>query len=258
MTIPEPQSNPWNADLYDGRHSFVWKRGGEVAELLAPKPGERILDLGCGTGHLTAQIAERGAKVVGIDNAASMIAQARTTYPNLRFELLDAAEMPFHDEFDAVFSNAVLHWIKRQADVAAGIARALKPGGRFVAEFGGRGNIRHIYDALCAALAAAGIAEPQRLSPWYYPSIGEYAALLEQLGLETSYAVLFDRPTPLEGERGLRNWLDMFASPWLSAVPAGQRGAVVDHVERLLRPSLYRDGTWTADYRRLRIVAIKL
>jgi trans-aconitate methyltransferase len=249
----KPQDTRWDARLYDDKHSFVWKHGAALLELLAAQPGERILDLGCGTGHLTAQIAATGAMVFGIDAAPAMIDEARRTYPALTFNVGDARDFSFPEPFDAVFSNAVLHWIKEPERVLACINRALRPGGRFVAEFGGKGNVRRIGDALLRTVADLGLG-PVEL-PWYYPSVGEYARLLEKHGLEVVYAVLFDRPTPLEGEAGLRHWIEMFAHSVLNIVPEGQRTEFLRRVEEQLRPHLQRDGTWIADYRRLRVVA---
>jgi trans-aconitate methyltransferase len=243
----------WNPALYDDKHSFVWKYGASLLELLAPQAGERILDLGCGTGHLTAQIAEAGAEVIGIDTAVAMIEQARKAYPQLRFEIMDARNFTFAEPFDAVFSNAVLHWVKRAGEVIACVRRALKPGGRFVAEFGGRGNVRQIAAALESVFVELGYGSFE--SPWYYPSVAEYASLLEQNGLEVTYATLFDRPTPLEGEHGLRHWIEMFGGAILDRVPADRRGLFFQRVEEQLRPTLYREGIWSADYRRLRVVA---
>src|SRR5947209_1485354 len=137
-------SNPWNAALYDVKHSFVWQHGAALLELLALQPGERILDLGCGTGHLTAQLAAAGADVVGIDRSAEMIAQARHSSPALRFDLADARDLVFDEPFDAVFSNAALHWIREPERVVSSIRRVLKPAGRFIAELGGKGNVQTI------------------------------------------------------------------------------------------------------------------
>ena len=164
----------WDSSLYDDRHSFVWKKVGDLVELLAPQPGERVLDLGCGTGHLTAQIAARGAVTTGLDASVSMIAQARQNYPKLKFALGDASAFRFDDPFDAVFSNAALHWIPDAAGVIANVARALKPDGRFVLEMGGKGNIARIVKVLSEVLREAGCA-PR--NPWYFPSAGEYANL---------------------------------------------------------------------------------
>jgi trans-aconitate 2-methyltransferase len=250
---PAIPTTHWDATRYDGHHAFVWQQGVVLLELLAPRPGERILDLGCGTGHLTAQIAAAGAEVVGLDLAPTMIEQARRTYAQLRFVTGDARDFAFDQPFDAVLSNAALHWVKPPEKVIACVARALKPGGRFVAEFGGRGNVRAIADALTHGAEAIGIRDWR--PNWYFPSVGEYAALLEAGGLEVRFATLFDRPTPLQGEGGMRQWVAMFAGGLLDAVPAGAREDFLGRVEAELRPTLYHDGVWHADYRRLRVVA---
>jgi len=245
----------WNAQLYDNKHSFVWKLAGGVLELLAPQPGERILDLGCGTGHLTGKIAEAGAYVVGVDRSPEMIVQAREQYPALRFEVMDARELQLEGPFDAVFSNATLHWIHEPERVIAGVARLLKPGGRFVAEFGGKGNTGELLRAVERIWSKEAIPGPAP-RPWYYPSIPEYAGLLEKHGLEVAYAILFDRPTPLDdGELGLRNWLDMFGASFGASLSASTRSQLKNEIERELRPILFRDGHWVMDYRRLRISA---
>jgi trans-aconitate methyltransferase len=245
----------WDAGLYDDKHSFVWKLAAGVLELLDAKPGERILDLGCGTGHLTARIAEAGAYVVGIDRSPEMIRQAVEKYPSLRFEVMDAREIALDGNFDAVFSNATLHWIKEPVRVIAGIKKLLSPGGRFVAEFGGKGNTRELLKAVQHAWQKLGIAGSAP-HPWYYPSLAEYAGLLEQHGFEVTYATLFDRPTPLDdGERGLRNWLEMFGSAFLEGLPEITKEPLLVEIERELRPKLFRDDQWVMDYRRLRIMA---
>ena len=248
----------WNTALYDGKNAFVWKHGRGVVELLAPQPGERILDLGCGTGHLTNQIAMAGAEVVGVDKSQSMIEEARRLYPNLRFEIADATGLRADQPFDAVFSNAAIHWMKEQSVVARRILGVLKPGGRFVAEFGGKGNIQAIRTALTEAVEAAGETINSEPFARYYPSIGEYATLLEAEGFRVTFATHFDRPTKLdEGENGLRNWLFTFADNVIESLPANKREGVIGQVERELRPRLFRDESWYADYRRIRIVATK-
>lgn len=255
--LPKPEQT-WNAGLYDQRHAFVYQRGADLLELLAPCASERILDLGCGTGHLTAQIAARGAEVLGLDASAEMIAQARRNHPQLTFDIADATQFEVAKPFDAVFSNAVLHWVKPPEKAVERIAAALRPGGRFVAEFGGQGNVAAIIAAAAQAVSAVLGRDAGDVNPWYFPSVGEYTALLEASGLEVCYATLFDRPTPLEeGERGMANWLEMFAAPCFAMLDEADRPrSIADAVERA-RPKLYRDGQWTADYRRLRVVAIK-
>lgn len=225
----------WDAQRYQAACSFVWQLGEGVLDLLDPQPGELILDLGCGAGQLTSKIVERGARVIGMDASAEMIAQAQSNFPALDCRVADATNFVLHQPVDAVFSNAVLHWIHDQRSALACIRDALKPGGRFVAEFGGKGNTHSIVEA-------AGV------NPWYYPSIGEYSALLEQHGFEVRFATLFDRPTRMEGENAMEDWLKMFGAKLTSDPHA---------LAEKLRPKLYRDGAWTIDYRRLRIVAMR-
>ncbi|MBW4576901.1 MAG: methyltransferase domain-containing protein [Aphanothece sp. CMT-3BRIN-NPC111] len=250
--------NRWDNALYESKHAFVWQYGEELLQLLSVQPGERILDLGCGTGQLTQKIALAGAEVMGIDQAPTMIEKAKANYPDIQFAVADAKSFQVDEPFDAIFSNAVLHWITEPDAVISCMREALKPKGRFVAEFGGQGNIKAIASALYSVLEASGYASPEKMSPWYFPSIGEYATRLEQQGFDVTYAVLFDRPTPLEdGDAGMANWISMFGSRFLSALSADEQTRVIQAIEHRLKPTLYRDGTWIADYRRIRLVAIK-
>ncbi|MDJ0632339.1 MAG: methyltransferase domain-containing protein [Xenococcaceae cyanobacterium MO_188.B29] len=248
--------NNWNTVLYEGKHEFVWKYGEEVIELLAPQPGEYILDLGCGTGQLTDKIAATRAKVTGIDRSKEMIIKAKKNYPQLNFAVADATKFTLEQPLDAVFSNAVLHWIKRPEAVINCIQQALKPGGRFVAQFGGKDGVKQILQALTETLANSGYGVAT--NPWYFPSIGEYTSLLEKHGLEVTYAHLFDRPTPLEsGDAGLPNWLKMFAGSFVSRLSTEEEKEIIEQVVTKLKPILYSDGIWTADYRPIRIMAVK-
>ena len=249
----------WDASRYDSAHSFVWERGRGVVELLAPKPGERILDMGCGTGHLTAQIAESGAEVVGIDSSEDMVRVASENYPHIRFKVADARSLPFDGEFDAVFSNAVLHWVRPPEAVVDSVRRALRPGGRFVAEFGGENNIRTIMTAVGEALDSLERNGTEVYRPnKYFPPLDEYVSLLESRDFRVVYSDHFERPTPLEGgEDGLRRWLRMFGWDYLASLSPEQRKQVVAHIEDVTRPVLYSNGEWTADYWRLRFEACK-
>ncbi|NWG15225.1 MAG: methyltransferase domain-containing protein [Chloroflexi bacterium] len=249
--------NAWNASLYDDKHHYVADFGEQLIELLSPKPGESILDLGCGTGHLAHKIAAFGARVVGVDNSADMIKLACQNYPELTFIQAEGGDYRPDEPLDAIFSNAALHWMTDAERVAAGMWRALKPGGRLVAEFGSRGNIQTILGGIGNALQAYGLYLFPDALPWYFPSLGEYASLLEKHSFRVVYAADFDRPTPLEGEDGLRNWLNMFAGSLFHFIPAEQTDEIIADIETRLRPVLYRDGQWIADYRRLRIVALK-
>jgi trans-aconitate 2-methyltransferase len=246
-------TSPWDADRYEGNHSYVWQFGASLVDLLAPQAGERILDVGCGTGHLTAEIAGRGAQVVGIDSSPGMLGQARQNYPTLTFALADATSFRFPEPFDGVFSNAVLHWVRDAAGAVRSITEALRPGGRFVAEFGGKGNIAIIRAALQQVLGDSA----EEKCPWTFPGIGEYASLLERHGLEVREAWLFDRPTPVEGENAMEDWLEMFAGSYFQGLPPKTAKEKTAEIVARLRPLLYRDGVWTLDYRRLRVVAIR-
>jgi trans-aconitate methyltransferase len=246
-------SNTWDANHYDASHSYVWTLAADLIELLAPAPGERVLDLGCGTGHLTAKIVERGASVVGIDASTEMVRQARENYPGIEFRVGDATSFELAEPFDAVFSNATLHWVKDAGAAAGRIAGTLRPGGRFVAEFGGAGNVRETCRAIAAGLAAVGAPAFEALSPWYFPGIAEYSAVLERAGLEVTFATLFDRPTAVEA--GLRSWVEMYGTTFLNAVGEAKREAFMEAVEAAGRGALFKDGKCVADYRRLRVVA---
>ncbi|BDI17807.1 SAM-dependent methyltransferase [Nostoc cf. commune SO-36] len=251
-------SNNWDTSLYEDKHAFVWQYGEDLLKFLNPQPGESILDLGCGTGQLTEKIAQAGAEVMGVDYAPAMIEKARENYPHIRFDVADARNFQVDKPLDAVFSNAVLHWVKEADSAIASIHQSLKPGGHFVAEFGGKGNVKAIATALEHALEAINISV-QALNPWYFPSIGEYASLLEQEGFDVIYSCLFARPTPLAGgEAGMANWIQMFASAFLAGLSGKQQIQVIRVVEEYLKPTLYQQGAWTADYRRIRIIAIKL
>ena len=251
-------TNQWNAVQYDAKHSFVYEKAKGLVDLLAPNVGERILDLGCGTGALTAEIAGRGAEILGVDRSEEMIAQARKKFPALQFAVLDARELRYDAGFDAVFSNAVLHWILEAEQVIAGVAQALKRGGRLVAEFGGKGNIQKLMEGFQRAFSALGMREPDGVSPLFYPSVAEYAGLLEKHGLEVREASLFDRPTVLEeGERGLENWIRLFWQTFIQKMGEQNAQQWIHEVERQCKPELFHDGSWELDYRRLRIAAWK-
>ena len=232
----------WDAERYQGRHSYVFAYGESLIDLLEPRAGERILDLGCGSGQLTAKIAATGAEVTGLDGSAEMIAEAQRNFPKLTFKIADAADFTVDTPFDAVFSNAALHWVKDAGGVASSVARALRPGGRFVVDMGGKGNVQGIIEAV---RDVAGSVE----TPWHFPSLGEYTSLLERHGFEISFATLFDRPTRVEGEDGLEDWLLMFGDSITGAKEIRR------NVAERLRSKMFHDGAWVLDYRRLRVVA---
>lgn len=263
--------NTWNAKLYDDAQNFIWKFGTNVVDLLDPLKGENILDLGSGTGHLAAQIAERGAHVVGIDGSAAMVAEAKAGYPTLRFFHVDArtlvsqdlvapeaaaAELLNNAQYDAVFSNATLHWIPDAESVIRGVGRLLKAGGRFVAEMGGRGNVSKVHAAIAAARAKLGY--DARPSVLFFPALSRYATLLEANGFEVVSMQLFDRPTALQGEHGLAEWALSLARNEIDDIPARDIDAFNAELERIGRAELHDGTQWIADYRRLRFVAKRL
>jgi SAM-dependent methyltransferase len=223
-----------------------------VLDLLKPQRGERILDLGCGDGVLTEKIVGAGASVVGVDAAPDMIAAARKR--GLDARVLDGMRLDFDSEFDAVFSNAALHWMKDDPDaVIAGAARALKPRGRFVAEMGGHGCVAAITVALVAVLERRGV-DGQPATPWYFPTVDDYRGRLERGGFVVEYIELIPRPTPLPTD--MAGFLDTFGEPFLGRLPAADRAAARDEVVALLRPVLCDEaGRWTGDYIRLRFLA---
>jgi trans-aconitate methyltransferase len=243
----------WNPDRYARNARFVAELGMPVVDLLNPLPGERILDLGCGDGALTAKLVALGCRVVGVDSSPEQIEAARAR--GLDAHVVDARNLRFEAEFEAVFSNAVLHWIP-QADAAiAGVGRALKPGGRFVGEMGGQGNIVQIKTALAQALARRNV-DADRVFPWYFPSPAEYRTRLEAGGFEVNSISLFPRPTPLPGD--MIAWLETFAGGIMAALPPDDRLAFLSEVQETLRPTLSDEqGNWTADYVRLRFAARK-
>ncbi len=247
--------NDWNAQLYNDKHAFVWQMGAGVVELLAPREGERVLDLGCGTGELTAQIAACGADVVGLDASPAMLRQARARFPSMEWHEGDARDFDLGTDFDAVFSNATLHWVFDHGAVARRVFRALKPGGRFVGEFGGRGNVARLESSLVRA------ARELELPPYQpsntFPTLREWAASLESGQLEPQFLQLFPRPTPLEGEDGLKNWWRQFRAAYLDALPRRDRDAVLGRAHDIAAPFLQSERGFFADYVRLRFVALK-
>jgi trans-aconitate methyltransferase len=243
----------WDSRLYDAKHNFVTKYGEDLLALLAPKPGQRILDVGCGTGHLTAQIAASGAEVVGLDRSPEMLAEARAAYPGLTFLEADAADFAVEQRFDAVFSNAALHWVRDAAGAVRCVQRALVPDGRFVAEFGGHGNVSRIAQAVRDSIRELRGEDIPHV--WYFPSIGEYGALLEQHGLLLEAAWLFDRVTPLDGDDGMAQWIRMFGGGMLVGIGEADREPILARAVERLEPQLRRNGRWYADYKRLRVVA---
>lgn len=251
--MASPATHQWDANLYATHAAFVPALGAPVLDLLAPKPGERVLDLGCGDGVLTQKLVDAGAVVVGVDADPQMVAAAREK--GLDARLGDARHLAFDGEFDAVFTNAALHWVGAPAQVTAGVARALKPGGRYVGEFGGHGNIAAIRVALRSVLRAHNYrVEPDETS--YYPTAEGFRKVLESAGFVVETCAIIPRPTPLP--TGITGWLNTFRGGFIDSagVPPEKRAQVIEDVRALLRPVLADDGgNWIADYVRIRFSA---
>lgn len=242
----------WDPTRYAKNAGFVPELGLPVLELLAPVAGERILDLGCGDGVLTQKLHDIGVDVKGVDASVEQIEAARRA--GLDADVVDGHALNFEREFDAVFSNAALHWMKRPDEVLTGVARALKPGGRFVAEMGGYMNVAALRVACWASLKARNI-DPADFDPWYFPSPAAYGEKLEKAGFQVEEIQLIPRQTPLPGD--VRGWLDTFCESFLNAVPAGEQTILLDEIAALVEPMLQDEkGNWTADYVRLRFCAI--
>jgi len=250
MTNP---NQSWDPDAYARNARFVSDLGAPVVELIAPRAGERILDLGCGDGALTVKLVELKCEVVGVDASAPQVEAARRL--GLDARVADGARLGFDVEFDAVFSNAAIHWMKPPDDVIAGVWRALRPGGRFVGEFGGHGCVATIKRALIDALRRRGI-DGNALDPWYFPTVEDYSARLARRGFAVRYIALIPRPTPLPTE--INGWLETFAQSFMAPLAAADRAEFIDEVREALRPDLCNgDSKWFADYVRLRFEANK-
>ena len=241
----------WSASDYARNGRFVQELAGPVFAMLAPKPGERILDLGCGDGALTAEIKASGADVLGVDLSDELLAVARMK--GLRVRKVDGHALDFVSEFGAVFSNAALHWMRKPELVIAGVHRALRSRGRFVGELGGHGNVAAIGTAM-RAVGRAHNGDPALVAPWFFPTVEEYSRLLTNGGFGVKEIALVPRPTPLKA--GMEGWLRTFGRSFFDQFPEPHRTEVVGQVVELLRPSLCdARGIWTADHIRLRFFA---
>jgi len=251
-TTKEKETNSWNADNYQQHASFVSALALPVVELLDPQEGERILDLGCGEGTLGLEIARHGASVLGVDLSAEMVAKAREN--GLEAEVMSVTQMPFDEAFDAVFSNAMLHWVREPELAVAHIAKALRSGGRFVAEFGGAGNVHHIVEAMRAAFQSHpeyGVFDDL----WYFPTPEQYRVILEAHGFEVASIELIPRPTPIDD---IAHWLALFTNGVTEYLSSEQTAQFRAEVRERLKESSYTEAEgWVADYVRLRVKAIK-
>lgn len=248
----QPPAQHWDPERYQRNAGFVAVLGELVLDLLAPRPGERILDLGCGDGALTQKLAARGAAVVAVDRSPEQVTAARAR--GLDARVADGAQLEFRSEFDAVFSNAALHWMREADAVIEGVFRALKPGGRFVGEMGGAGNVAKVLAATIEALDRRGI-DGRGAVPWYFPGTAEYRTKLERRGFRVRTIELFPRPTRLPGHIGA--WLETFGEAFLRLVAPTERASFLSEIATLLEPSLKDADGWSVDYVRLRFAAEK-
>ena len=248
----------WNPDLYKNNHSFVYDYGKDLLALLDPKDGEVILDLGCGTGELTFEISKKTRFITGIDASEKMLSKAKKSYPDIEFLNIDALSMDYRNKFDKVFSNAVFHWIFEQEKFLKNIYNSLKPGGKLIFQMGGKDNTAVIMLNLKKALIKRGLNKNAEKQVMFFPSVGEYSALLEKTGFTVRYALYFDRDTVLNGKDGLKNFINMFHNSYFEGIDENLRNEIIQEVENNVKPVLFKDGIWYADYKRLRIIAEKI
>jgi trans-aconitate methyltransferase len=250
--LPEQPDAKWDSQKYEENAAYVIEMAGEVLKWLAPQPGERILDLGCGDGRLSLALAEAGAQVVAVDGSPEMIEAASER--GLDARVIQGQDLEFEREFDAVFSNAALHWMHPHTAMLAGVARALKPGGRFVAQMGAHGCAAPLIVALSAVLELRGVDGSQAM-PWFFPTPDEYRGLLEAHGFRVNRIELVPAPTRLP--TGIEGWMDTFAHHFLDLLPPQERPAARDQAITFLRPAIAdRGGNWTVDFTSLRFEAV--
>jgi len=251
-------SPKWNPEFYNDKHSFVYNYGEDLIELLDPKKDERILDLGCGSGQLTFKISELAKEVIGIDKSQEMIAYAKSKFKNLEFQVADATNFIFLKKFDAIFSNATLHWVKNYKDVIKSMYENLNDQGRIVLEFGGKGNVQTIVNQLRNSLDKKGYLEQSKLKLWYFPSTEEYTNELESSGFRVLMAQHFNRPTELADENtGIKDWISMFGERFFKNVSTKHIEEIKIEVQEKVKSECLINGKWFADFKRIRFVAIK-
>ena len=248
----------WNPKLYNDKHSFVYNYGEDLINLLEPKRNERILDLGCGSGQLTYEISKSSKEVIGIDKSPEMIQEAKSKYKNIEFKVADASNFMFKEKFDGIFSNATLHWVTDYNGAIESMYNSLRPNGKIVLEFGGKGNVQTIVNQLRKSLAKRGYLEQSGLKLWYFPSISEYSTALESKGFRVVMAQHFDRPTELADENsGIKDWISMFGNGFFKNVRTSHIEEIKSEVQEMIKSECLIDGKWVADYKRIRIIAIK-
>ena len=247
----------WNAQNYTDNFSFVHKYGEGVMELITAAPGSFVVDLGCGNGALTEKLQEKGYRVLGVDASVDMLEKAKTMHPNLEFMAGDATGFELREKADVIFSNAVFHWIDadKQEKLIENVAKQLKIGGELVCEFGGKGCAEMVHASLEKNFAKRGLSY---LRVFYFPTIGQYAPILEKYGFRVEYAVLFDRPTVQQTENGLEDWIRMFNKKPFEGMDPAMMQEIIDETVEELKSKLFVDGKWIVDYVRIRFRAVKI
>ncbi|WP_431157810.1 class I SAM-dependent methyltransferase [Winogradskyella poriferorum] len=248
----------WKPELYNEKHSFVYQYGESLIKLLDPKGNQRILDLGCGSGQLTSKINEFAKETIGIDKSVEMIADAKSKFPEIEFQVMDASNFLFNEKFDSIFSNATLHWVKDFRNAIKCMYENLNSNGKIVLEFGGKGNVQTIVNELRNALRLRGYENQSNLDLWYFPSIGDYCTELESAGFRVLSAEHYDRPTELaDEESGIKDWISMFAESFFVGVLEKHIEEIKNEVQELIKDKCLINNKWYADYKRIRIVAVK-
>ena len=246
----------WNAADYEENFSFVHRYGENVLEMVENGNGGLAVDLGCGTGPLTPGLKEKGYRVLGIDESAQMVEAARAAHPELTFIQGNALNFSLEEKADVIFSNAVFHWIDGacQEELAQNLAAQIKPGGMLVTEFGGKGCAEAIHSTLEKCYSERGLKYPR---VFYFPTVGEYASVLEKAGFRIAFASLFDRPTPQNTQDGLKDWIRMFVKKPFEGMEETLKSEILKEAEDKLRSRLYIDGKWYIDYVRIRVKAVR-
>ncbi len=251
-------TSKWKPELYNEKHSFVYQYGEDLIKLLDPKENQRILDLGCGSGQLTFKISQFANETIGIDKSVEMIMDAKSKFPNINFQVADASNFRFDEKFDSIFSNAALHWVKDFKGAIKCMCDNLNSNGKIVLEFGGKGNVQTIVDELRNSLKIRGYDSQSKLDLWYFPSIGEYSTELESAGFKVVYAEHYDRPTELADENsGIKDWISMFADDFFIGVTENHKEEIKNEVQEKTKDKCLIGGKWFADYKRIRLVAVK-
>ena len=246
----------WNTEKYESNFSFVHEYGEDLFNLITAPKGSFAVDLGCGNGALTEALQNEGYNVLGIDASQDMITTAKELHPNIEFSLQDVTDFKLDKKADVIFSNAVFHWINedKQPKTVQNISDNLNEGGMLVCEFGGFGNCEAIQRAVENAFKSRNL---KYIREWYFPTIAQYTALLEKAGMQTVYASLFDRLTEQKGENGVEEWMRMFLKTPFEGLADNQKNEIIAEAVNSLKPILYKNGKWFADYVRIRIKAVK-